>query len=163
LDKYGGDLLLLFIVVSILITHLKNYFNNLLYTGGLINKSAKLDILCMVLYVLLLLALVKPTGIYAIPIAISFSGIIFVGMYLKLLNKYLFVDIQKLLRHSLNLMLITIPFAIIHYLLKLNLLNFSNLIIYGVLFTVGYMSVIGITNKAFLKLLLLKLRNGKNK
>ena len=157
LDKYGGDLLLLSIVVSILITQLKNYFNNLLYTGGLINKSAKLDIMSMILYVLLLSAIVNPAGIYAIPIAISFSGILFVGMYLRLLKIYLFVDIQNLLRLSLNLLLITIPFVFMHYLLRLNLLNLSSLMIYGILFTIGYMTVIGITNIEFVKMLYLRL------
>ena len=161
LDKYGGDLLLFFIVASILVTHLKKYFNNLLYTGGLIKKSAILDIMSMLLYVLSLLALVKPAGIYAIPIAISFSGIIFIGMYLKLMKKYLYIDIKSLFKIILNLMLITIPFVIIHYLLQLNLLSFFSFIIYGILFTIAYMSVLGVTNKVFLKMLFLKMKNEK--
>ena len=163
LDKYGGDFLLVFIVIALLITQLKQYFNNLLYTGGMINKSAKLDVISMLLYVALLLAIVKRAQIYAIPIATFGSGIIFIGMYLRLLKKDLDVDIRALLKIILTLLLITIPFVLIHYSLKLNLLNVSSLIIYVILFTVIYMVTIGITNKALLTMLFFKLRNGKNK
>jgi O-antigen/teichoic acid export membrane protein len=89
LDKYGGDLLLAFIIIALLITQLKQYFNNLLYTGGMINKSAKLDVLSMVLFVALLMAIVKRAQIYAIPIATFGSGIVFIGMYLRILKKNL--------------------------------------------------------------------------
>ncbi|HEY9221973.1 MAG TPA: oligosaccharide flippase family protein [Lutibacter sp.] len=163
LDKYGGDLLLTFIIIALLITQLKQYFNNLLYTGGLINKSAKLDVISMILYVALLLAIVKPAQIYAIPIATFGSGMVFIGMYLRLLKKNLDVDIRALLKIILKLLLITIPFVLMHYLLKLNLLNLSSLMIYGILFTILYMAIIGITNKAFVTVLFLKLSNGKNK
>lgn len=163
LDKYGGDLLLAFIIIALLITQLKQYFNNLLYTGGMINKSAKLDVLSMILFVALLLVIVKPSQIYAIPIATIGSGIVFIGMYLRLLKKDLDVDIQALLKISLNLLLITMPFVLMHYLLKLNLLNFTNLIIYGFLFTVLYILVVGLNNKTFVKMLFIKFRNGNNK
>tara|TARA_B110000908_G_C10267775_1_gene466256 strand:+ start:1553 stop:3049 length:1497 start_codon:yes stop_codon:yes gene_type:complete len=163
LDKYGGDLLLLFIVASILITQLKQYFNNLLYTGGLINKSAKLDVISMILYVLLLLAIVKPAQIYAIPIATFVTGVLFVGTYLRLLKKYLKVDIHFLLKLSLNLLLIVLPFALIHFLLKIDLTNIFNIIIYWIVFSIIYMTVIGLTNKELVITLFLKLRNGKKK
>lgn len=163
LDKYGGELLLGFIIISLLITQLKLYFNNLLYTGGLINKSAKLDVLSMIFYIALLLLIVKPAQIYAIPIATFASGIIFIGMYLRLLNKDLDVDIKALLKIIFNLGVITIPFVLLHYLLKINLLNFSNLVIYGILFTIVYAVIIGVTNKTAVAMLLIKLRNGNNK
>jgi O-antigen/teichoic acid export membrane protein len=163
LDKYGGDFLLVFIIIALLVSQLKQYFNNLLYTGGLINKSAKLDVISMILYLALLLAIVKPAQIYAIPIATFGSGIVFIGMYLRLLKKNLDVDIRVLLKIILKLLLITIPFVLMHYLLKLNLLNLSSLMIYGILFTILYMAIIGVTNKAFVTMLFLKLRNGKNK
>ncbi|MGM1057001.1 MAG: oligosaccharide flippase family protein [Bacteroidota bacterium] len=163
LDKYGGDLLLVFIVIALLITQLKLYLNNLLYTGGLINKSAKLDVLSMILYVTLLLAIIEPAQIYAIPIATFGSGIVFIGMYLNLLKKNLDVDIRALLKIALNLLLITIPFVFMHYLLEMNLLILSSLMIYGILFTLLYMAIISLANKAFVTMLFIKLRNGKNK
>lgn len=163
LDKFGGDLLLAFIVVSILITQLKQYYNNLLYTGGLINKSAKLDVASMILYVLVLLAIVKSAQIYAIPIATFVSGIIFIGLYLRLLKYDLQVDIKSLLNLAVKLLLTTLPFILLHYLLKTDLLDLSRLIIYGVVFTILYVIVIGISNKTFVKMLFLKIPHGKNK
>jgi len=163
LDKYGGELLLGFIIISLLITQLKQYFNNLLYAGGLINKSAKLDVLSMILYIALLLLIVKSAQIYAVPIATFGSGIFFIGMYLRLLNKDLHVDIDTLVKIVFNLLVISIPFVVLHYLLKIDLLNFSNLIIYGILFTLIYSVIIGITNKTVVKMLLIKFRNGNNK
>lgn len=160
LDKFGGDILLLLIVISLLITQLKQYYNNLLFSGGLINKSAKLDVLSMVLFVFLLLAIIKPAQIYAIPIATIGSGIVFVGMYLRLLKNDLSVDINYLLKITLKLFLICVPFVLISYLSIFNLFNFSNLIIYCVLFTILYIVVIGLINKAFVKMLSVKYRNG---
>lgn len=163
LDKYGGDLLLLFIVASFLIRQLKQYFNNLLYTGGLINKSAKLDVMSMILYVMVLLSIVKTAQIYAIPIASIITGILFIGMYLRLLNRYLYVDINFLLKYILNLLLIIIPFALLHFILKINLLNISNIIIYGIVFSILYVTIVGVINKEFVAMLFLKFKNGKNK
>ena len=163
LDKYGGNILLYLIVFSILISQLKNYFNSLLYSGGLINKSAILDIISMLLYIIFLLILINPAGIYAIPIAISFSGILFIGMYLRLLKKYLFIDVKNLLIHSLNLLLIITPFIVINYFMKLNLLNISILITYVVIFSIIYISVVGFSNKKFINWIYLEFNNAKNK
>jgi O-antigen/teichoic acid export membrane protein len=163
LDKYGGDLLLSFIVIMLLISQLKQYFNNLLYTGGLINESSKLDILSMVIFMVLLLALVSSTQIYALPIATFSSGIIFIGMYLRLLKKDLEVAIEDLIKICFNLFLITIPFLIIHFILKLDLLNLSSLLIYGFIFTLSYVIVIGFINKTFVRILYIKFRYGNKK
>lgn len=163
LDKFGGDLLLAFIVVSMLITQLKQYFINLLYAGGLINRSAKLDVVSMILYVLLLLVIVKPAQIYAVPIATFISGILFIGWYLRLLKKYLTVDINVILKICYKLLIITMPFVLIHYLLQLNILNFTSLIIYAFLFTIVYLFVVGLINRTYLKMLFIKFTNGNNK
>jgi hypothetical protein len=163
LAKYGGDLLMALIIIALLISQLKQYFNNLLYTGGIINKSSKLDVLSMILYLALLLAIVKPAQIYAIPIATFGSGIVVIGMYLRLLKKDLDVNIHALLKIILKLLFITILFVLVHYLLKLNLFILSSLLIYGIIFTLLYIAIIGITNKTFVILLFLKLKNGKNK
>ena len=162
LDKYGGDVLLFFIVLSLLITHFKRYFNNLLYTGGLIDKSAKLDIISMFLYVLLLLLLVEYAEIYAIPMAMSISGIFFVGVYFNLLKNHLFVDMQYMLRESLNLLLITVSFFLLHNLLKLNLLRLPEFILYVVFWTIGYISVLLLANRALLKELILQIGHERN-
>jgi len=163
LDKYGGDLLLLFIVSSLFITQLKQYYNNLLFSGGLINKSAKLDVLSMVLFVILLLIVVKPAQIYAIPIATIGSGVVFLGLYLGLLSKDLSVDVKSLLKMILKFLLISIPIVLVNYFLNLDLFKIPNLIIYGIVFTVLYMIIVGTINKTFIKMLLAKYKNGQKK
>lgn len=163
LDKYGGDFLLELIVIAFLINQLKQYFNNLLYTGGMINKSAKLDILCMLLYVILLLILIKSIQIYSIPVATFGSGIFFIGMYLRLLKHRLDVDINIILGIILKMMSITIPFAIIHYLLRFDLFNIYSLIIYAILLTVLYVVTLWLTNRKLFILLYQRLRNEDKK
>jgi O-antigen/teichoic acid export membrane protein len=161
LDKYGGNLLVLFIVIAILITQLKQYFNNLLYTGGLINKSAKLDMLNMLVFVVMLLLIIKPAQIYAIPLAGIISGAIFIGLYLLLLKNKLNVDTAIILRLCLKLFLISLPFALFHFLLKINLFTINAFIIYALLFTTIYCGVIAFTNKPFVTALVSKLGYGK--
>lgn len=163
LDKYGGNLLLGFIVLAMLITQLKQYYNNLLYTGGLINKSAKLDVLSMILYISVLLLLVKSVKIYAIPVASFVTGIFFIGWYMRMLNKNLSVDIKSLLKITAKLLLITLPFLILHFTLNFDLLNIKTLFVYSFSFSILYLIVLLYTNKAIVPQLLLRIRNGKTK
>jgi len=163
LDKYGGDTLLIFIVVAALVSQVRQFTNILLQTGGLINKSAKLDIVSMILYVLVLLVIVKPAQMYAIPIATFVSGIIFIGLYLRLLKKDLLVDINTILKISYKLLIIVVPVVLLHYVLKVNLLNIKTLTVYFLLFSLVYLRVLIITNRLFVEQLLLRIRNGKSK
>ena len=126
----------------------------------IINKSAKLDVLSMVLYLLVLLIIVKKTQIYAIPIAAFVSGIVFVGLYLLLLKTQLHVDIQSIIKLSTCLLITTIPFPLLHSIFKINLMNLSHLITYGLLFSIIYFTIIGITNKSVVLMLTSKLRHG---
>ena len=150
LDKYGGNSLLAFIVIATLITQLKQYFNNLLYTGGLIKKSAKLDIYSSFLYLVLLFSLIKMLRIYTIPLANIIAGLIFIGFYLRLLFTKLQVDIRFIINIIFKSAIATIPILLIHFLLNVNLMKFSNLIICGFLVTVSYAILITFTNKAYL-------------
>ncbi|MGL2995223.1 oligosaccharide flippase family protein [Flavobacterium sp. TSSA_36] len=158
LDKYGGDLLLASIVISLLITQLKQYFINLLYAGGLINKSAKLDVISMIFYVLLLLVIVKQTQIYAVPIATFISGILFIRLYLSLLKKHLDVDINVILKICYKLFLITAPFVLLHYVVKIDFFQIEVMSIYLALFTLTYVTVLLITNRQFLKQLIIRVK-----
>lgn len=161
LDKFGGEVLLLVIVASLLITHLKKYLNNLLYTGGLINESSKLDMMSMIVYLILLLSIIKNTGIYAVPLAILFSGILFIVFYLKMLKKRLFVDIDFFNKLNFRLLISIAPFAIMHYLLKIKITTIEDLVLYFLAFTFLYLFFIYVTNKRVVSELILKLRNGK--
>ncbi|MDR0865186.1 MAG: oligosaccharide flippase family protein [Candidatus Symbiothrix sp.] len=161
LDKYGGNLLLIVIVISVLVSQMKNYFNNLLYTGGLINKSAKLDVLSMILYIILLVSIISFVQIYAIPVATFITSVLFMGLYLKLLKKDLLVEIQSILKTILKLTLISTPFVLLHFFLDVYLLKLPILLIYGIVFTLIYSFFIAISNKEFVKLLIVRFKNGK--
>lgn len=158
LDKYGGDILLLFIVASLFITQLKQYYNNLLFSGGLINKSAKLDVLSMILFIVLLIVIINYAQIYAIPIATFISGIIFVGLYLKLLKKDLCINIDSMFKLGLKLFLSCMMFFVVNYLLKFDLWNVRNLAVYGISFTVLYVLNIVLINKNMVKIILASYR-----
>jgi len=160
LEKYGGNMLLTFIVIALLINQLKFYFSNLLYTGGLINEAAKFDIMSMVLYVIVLLIIIKPTQIYAIPIATFVSGIVFLGFYLKLLKRYLLVEIHEILKISFRILIVVLPFIVVHFVLKIDLLNIKTLIVYLLSFSVLYVMVLMLMNRQLLVQLFLKIKNG---
>jgi O-antigen/teichoic acid export membrane protein len=67
IEKYGGNVLLSLILISTLTTQVKYFLNNLLYTGGLINKSSLFDILSMILYLITLFITINSFKINAIP------------------------------------------------------------------------------------------------
>ncbi|MCM1139125.1 MAG: oligosaccharide flippase family protein [Muribaculum sp.] len=95
LQKFGGMILLILIVSSSYVNQSKSYFNNLLYCGGLINKSAKYDIYCMVVYLIMLLGLIHFVDVYAIPAALMLSTLIFLIYYIRLLKSKLGIDINS--------------------------------------------------------------------
>lgn len=161
LDKYGGNLLLIAIVSSLLVLQIKNYFNNLLYTGGLIKKSAKLDILSMIMYILILISIVNNVQVYAIPLAGLVTGILFIGLYLRLLKKELLLNIESIIKLSLCSFLLIIPFAVLHVLIDVDLMKLPNFIVYGFIFTLFYITIIAVTNKALIARLLFRLGYAK--
>ncbi len=89
-------MLLIVIVVAKILFQFRAYCNNILYTGGMINKSAKLDILCAIAYIGILLTIIKATQIYAIPLATLAVSLLFIVWYLKLMRKYLSLEIKML-------------------------------------------------------------------
>lgn len=163
LDKFGGNLLLILIVFSLLVTQLKQYFNSLLYSGGLINVSAKLDVISMILYVVLVLFFIGYLKVYALPIASIFSGGIFLRWYIKLLNNKLDVTVKPMLSLLLRLIIFTIPFVLIHYLLNFNLLDIKYFAYYSVFFSIFYFTLLFILNRQFFIELLHKLNYGLQK
>ena len=163
LDKYGGDILLVIIVCAVLISQIKQYTNILLQTGGMIAKSSKIDILSMFIYLLILMSIIKHAQIYAIPIATFVSGVFFIGWYLRLLKTNLLIDVRLILKTILKFLLVTTPFAILHFVLNVDLLNIKTLLIYGFSFSILYLIVLLYTNKAFVTQLLLRIKNGQTK
>lgn len=159
LDKYGGTCLLILIVVAKIVFQFRVYCNNILYTGGLINISAKLDILCAIVYIGILLAIIKSAQIYAIPLATLAVSLLFVGWYLNLMTKQLALDVKMLLLEFLKSMLVIIPFVIIHYAINPNYNSLSLYIVYFLVFSIVYIFVLYMTNMTFFKSLLSKTRN----
>ena len=163
LDKYGGDILLLMIVFSVLVSQIKQYTNILLQAGGMISKSAKLDIMSMILFVILLLSFIKSAGIYTIPVATIFSGLIFIVLYLRLLRTKLTVEVNVIIRLIVKSFLITSPFILSYYLLDIDLSNFRHLIIFFLLFSIVYLVVLFATNKQYAIKLSQRIKYGKSK
>lgn len=158
LDKYGGDLLLVLIIFSILITQIKSYFNNLLYTGGLINQSAKFDIFSVILYIVILFSIISTVKIYAIPIASFISGAVFFGLYLKMMKTKLQINTNLILKIILKLSVTAILFVFLNILFKIDLLNAQNLVIYLVVFSSTYIAFLFFTNKEFVLQIFRKLK-----
>ena len=133
-------------------------YNNILYTGGLINKSAKLDILCAIVYLAVLLAVIKPIQVYAIPFATLVVSILFISWYLKLMQKHLGLNVRILVVEFAKSMILILPFVTIHYILNL---DYHNLYVYGayfIVFSALFVSVLLVTNKPFFLLLQSKLK-----
>lgn len=159
LDKYGGTWLLIMIVIAKVVFQFRAYCNNILYTGGMINKSAKLDILCAIVYIGILLAIIKYTQIYAIPLSTLTVSLLFIAWYLNLMMKQLTLDVKMLLLEFLKSMLVIIPFVIIHFAINPNYNCLCQYIVYFVAFSIVYIVVLYMTNRTFFNSLLSKIRN----
>lgn len=158
LDKYGGTLLLIAIVVAKILFQFRAYCNNVLYTGGMINKSAKLDIMCAILYIALLLAIIKSFQIYAIPLATLTVSLLFITWYLKLMKEHLTLDSRILVLEFLKSMACIVPFIILHYLLSPDYHNLYIYVGYLVVFSVAYIVVLYLTNKTIVESIVSKYR-----
>ena len=149
LDKYGGTWLLVVIVLAKILFQFRAYCNNILYTGGMINKSAKLDILCAIVYIAILLAIIKPTQIYAIPIATLIVS-------LQLMRDNLSLDVRMLATEIVKSVLLILPFLVVHFILQLDYRNLYLYAGYFVVFSVAYFVVLYYINRTFFTSLLSK-------
>ena len=158
LDKYGGTWLLIVIVVAKILFQFRAYCNNILYTGGMINKSAKLDILCAIAYIGILLTIIKATQIYAIPLATLAVSLLFIVWYLKLMRKYLSLEIKMLVMEFLKSMVVIVPFIILHYVLSPDYHNIYMYVGYFVVFSMVYFTALYLTNRSVFGSFVSKLR-----
>ncbi len=159
LDKYGGTKLLIIIVIAKMVFQFRAYCNNILYTGGMINKSVKLDILCAIVYIGILFVIIKAVQIYAIPLATLVVSLLFIGWYLKLIKKHLALDARMLIWEFSRSMFVILPFVIIHYTLNFDYKNIYMYIGYFIIFSIVYAFVLYMTNIKFFRSLLSKTRN----
>ena len=154
LDKYGGVLLLSVAVFASTTGQIRRYFNNIIYTGGLINKSAKLDIICMFAYLIILLSIIKYTQIYAVPIAGAVSSIVFLFWYMKIMRNSLQIDVTALMKILLSSMFIITPFLFIHFVLEISYAKLLPYLVYFISFTVIYCGVVFWTNRDMVKMII---------
>lgn len=159
LDKFGGTLLLGISVFATIIGQVRSYFNNIIYTGGLINKSAKLDILCMVVYLLVLLLIIKTVQIYAVPLAGLVSSLLLLIWYLRIMKINLKLDVSGLVKIALSSTAIIISFVLAHFVLGFDYENIFQYSIYLVIFTLLYGAIVYVANKDFVKLLISKFKH----
>ena len=144
------------IVLAKILFQFRAYCNNILYTGGMINKSAKLDILCAIVYIAILLAIIKPTQIYAIPIATLIVSLLFIVWYLKLMRDNLSLDVRMLATEIVKSVLLILPFLVVHFILQLDYRNLYLYAGYFVVFSVAYFVVLYYINRTFFTSLLSK-------
>lgn len=123
LDKFGGDLLLLLIVISFAIGHYKGFLNDFLFSGGQINRSAKYDIFSIVLYLGLLFTLVRFLGEYSIPLSMLIVNSLFAVLYMSFIKKFMGLDTAGLYGLIVKNGLITVPFIILYFVLQLDCAN----------------------------------------
>jgi len=157
LDKFGGTLLLVTIVISKVFFQLKSYCNNILYTGGLINRSAKLDILCMFVYIVLLIAIIKPTQVLAVPIATLVSSSLFIVWYVRMMKDDLNLDINLMIKELVKAFALIIPFVIFHFAISVDYENVATYIVYFILISICFFSMLYFINKVFVHQIISKL------
>lgn len=141
LDKFGGDWLLIAIVISAAITHFKSFYNNLLFSAGLINKSSILDIICLVSYFLSLLATLSRFEQYALPISLAFSNLCFVWLYINLLKKNVNINMATAISLFIKSFAYPTPIIIIYMLIDLDVSNYvsqSLFFLFAIAYYMGY-------------------------
>jgi O-antigen/teichoic acid export membrane protein len=156
LDKFGGTTLLVIVVFAKIFTQIRSYLNSILYTGGMINKSAKYDIAWMVTYILMLISSIRILQIYAIPVSTLISCILFVWVYIFLSKKYLDINTVVITKLFARNFIIIIPFVCIHFFLSPNYNNLLLYTMYVLIFSVLYFTALYLTNKNFFEMLILK-------
>lgn len=154
LDKYGGTTLLMILVVANVFAQIRFFLNSILYTGGLINKSAKYDILWMMLYIILLIGSIKYIQIFAIPVATLLSCFIFIWIYLKIAKNNLRLNANMIVLIFVRVFAIVFLFLVSHILSAPDYHNLLLFTIYFVIFTICYTITLFCTNRQFFCMLI---------
>ncbi len=141
LDKFGGDWLLITIVISSAIAYYKSFFNNLLFSAGRINKASIFDIACLVIYFLCLCSTLWCFDEYAIPISMGVANILFLGVYINNLQKTLQIDLRGVFSQIIQSFVYPSIIIVIYMLLRLspsNILAQVLFFVFALFFFAGY-------------------------
>lgn len=147
LDKFGGDLLLLLIAVSIAMNQYKGFLNDFLFSGGQISRSARYDIFSIAVYLGLLFVFVRFIGVYSIPLSMLIVNALFVVLYMTFIKKFIGLDISKLYGHIIKNTLIIVPFIVLYF---ISPFDCSNILVQSVLLvitTVSLFAALMLSNK----------------
>lgn len=123
LDKYGGDFLLLMMVLSTGVGQYKSVMNDILFSGGQISRSARYDIFSMVIYLGLLFGSIQILNEYALPLSMLITNLFFLVVYMLFIRKYLGLDTPRISRIIIKNTCITVPFVLAHFIIPTNPAN----------------------------------------
>lgn len=141
-DKFGGNWLLALIVLSNILYQVRSYFNNILYAGGFISLSAKRDMVWMFSYIILLALSISYIDIYAIPLSTAVTCLLFSGVYAHMIYKRMGILIKSSIFEFAKLIIITLPFIFIHFMLNMNYLKPRSYIAYFIIFSIAFFSTL---------------------
>lgn len=161
LDKYGGTWLLLTILIANIISYVRSYSNTIIFTAGMIDRSARLDIMCMVVYLSILFLVLSRLQIYALPVAMIVSSGVFLIKYLQIVSKEVKIGVRKNVKFAVSSFAVTIPFLAVHYLLNVDYHHLLVYALYFLAFSAIFVMSVYMTNRELLQLILQKLRKRK--
>ena len=150
-NKFGGYSLLLLILLSVFFIHSRNFFTNLLYSGGFVVEVAKLEVTISILYCILLFLLITFLGIYTFPIATILSSLLLIRVYFRLVVSKFYVSFKEVFRFSMKLFVVVSVLTVVHFILNLNLYNLSTFIITLSLYVLIYLSVVVVIERRQVK------------
>lgn len=133
LDKFGGELLLLLIAISIAMNQYKGFLNDFLFSGGQISRSSRYDIFSIAVYLGLLFIFVRFIGEYSIPLSMLIVNAMFVMLYMRFIKKYLGLDTNALYGQIFKNALISIPFILLYF---ISPFDCSNILVQSVLLVI---------------------------
>lgn len=91
---FGGKILLILISLALISNSLNGYLNSFLYTCGLINNAAVLDILKLSIYIVLISLLGNIFGIIALPLSMLLSSLTISFFYLINIIKKMKIELS---------------------------------------------------------------------
>lgn len=159
MDKFGGIILLLLLVLHTMFTQLKFFANNIMYSGGLVDNAAKLDIVAMFSYIGILFALIHFLRIFAVPLAGIISGCFFSIIYFYNIEKRMSVNLKGFKHNLFCFFAIIFLGIVVHVLIREYLTSFVSQIMYLAVFSISYVSLIFWLFKPYVGELVLMIKN----
>ena len=157
LDKFGGTALLFVIVLANIVYQIRGYCNNVLFTSGLISESAKLDIACMFVYIIILSLIIKPVQVFSIPVAMAISGSLFIVRYLRIINRDIRIKTNSIIKKTICCFCAIVPFLIVHHYINVDYKNIKLLFLYLLVFSIVYLFALYFINLSMMNPLLAQL------